>query len=127
MKISKEEFEEMRAKYDAEVRQGKPAQTKDGDKTNQTNWLFFDRETLERLLKQADSDPKKGGVQIFLTEYTEEVAKKYYPESYESIVGSLTLVLCAANIDENALTRVASEAGEVNYENNGQMCPPRCN
>lgn len=125
MKISKEDFQEMRTKYSQEVKKGKPAKTPKGDKTDQTNWLFFDRETLEGLLAQVDQDPKKGGIQIYLAEYTEDTAKKFYPESYQSLVGALTLVLCPANINENVLTQVAS-AGEVTYENKGQICPPYC-
>lgn len=126
MKISKEDFTQMRAKYSAEVRQGKPAQTLTGENTDQSSWLFFDRETLEGLLAQVDKDPKIGGIQFFLGEYTEEVAKKLYPKSYESYVGSLTLVLCPANIKEGKLSRVELGGGGTTYENQGELCPPHC-
>jgi hypothetical protein len=47
MRISKEDFESMKAKYDKEVKKGKPAKDKENkDKTDQTNWIFFDREIL---------------------------------------------------------------------------------
>lgn len=115
----------MRAKYTKEVRQGKPAQTLTGENTNQTSWLFFNRETLEGLLAQVDKDPKIGGIQIFLAEYTERTAKKLYPKSYEKVVGSLTMVLCPANLEANVLTRV-SAGGETTYENHGELCPPHC-
>ncbi|GAA0877800.1 hypothetical protein GCM10009119_07680 [Algoriphagus jejuensis] len=126
MKISKEDFQEMRAKYTAEVRQGKPAQTLTGENTNQTSWLFFNRETLEGLLAQVDKDPKVGGIQIFMAEYDEKTAKKLYPNSYELVVGSLTLVLCPANLKESKLTRVELEDGGTTYENHGEICPPHC-
>lgn len=126
MKISKEDFTAMRAKYSNEVRQGKPAQKLKGENTDQTSWLFFDRETLEGLLAQVDKDPKIGGIQFFLGEYTEEVAKKLYPKSYESYVGSLTMVLCPANLETGKLTRVALEGGGTTYENQGELCPPHC-
>lgn len=116
----------MREKYSAEVRKGKPGQTLSGENNNQTSWLFFNRETLEGLLAQVDKDPKIGGIQIFLAEYNETVAKKLYPKSYESVVGALTLVLCPANLKEGKLTRIALEGGDVTYENKGEMCPPVC-
>ena len=62
MKISKVDFESMKAKYDKEVKKGKPAKGKnDKEKDNQTDWIFFDRETLEGLLAKADKDPKVVG------------------------------------------------------------------
>ncbi|TDQ17279.1 hypothetical protein DFQ04_1931 [Algoriphagus boseongensis] len=126
MKISKEDFDQMKAKYDKEVKKGKPAKDKNGkDKTDQTNWIFFDRETLEGLLAKADKDPKKGGIQFYITEYTEEVAKKYYPDNVEQVTGSLTLAMRPANVENESITPLIEEGGD-NYANNGRMCPPFC-
>ena len=126
MKISKEDFESMKAKYDKEVKKGKPAKDKnDKDKTDQTDWIFFDRETLEGLLAKADQDPKKGGIQFYITEYSEEVAEKYHPNNVEKVTGSLTLVMRAANV-ENELITPLLEGGDDEYANNGRMCPPFC-
>ncbi|MBN3581196.1 molecular chaperone DnaK [Algoriphagus aestuarii] len=124
MKISKEDFESMKAKYDKEVKKGKPAKDKKGkDKTDQTNWIFFDRETLEGLLAKADKDPKKGGIQFYITEYTEEVAAKYYPNDVDKVTGALALVMRPANLDEGQLSLTA---GEDDYANHGTICPPFC-
>ncbi|MBN7814793.1 molecular chaperone DnaK [Algoriphagus pacificus] len=124
MKISKADFESMRAKYDKEVKKGKPAKDKNGkDKTDQTNWIFFDRETLEGLLAKADQDPKKGGIQFYITEYTEEVATKYYPNDVDKVTGALALVMRPANLDEGQLSLTA---GEDDYANHGTICPPFC-
>ena len=125
MKISKKDFKSMRKKYDKEGKKGKPAKDKKGkDKTDQTNWIFFYRETLEGLLKKADSDPKKGGIQFYITEYAEEVATKYYPNDEDKVTGSLTLVMRPANVNENqpSLTSVGND-----YANNGRIWPPFCN
>ena len=124
MKISKEDFKSMQKKYDKEVKNGKPAKDKKGkDKVDQTNWIFFNRETLEGLLEKADKDPKKGGIQFYITEYTEEVAQKYHPKEVEQITGALTIVMRPANLEEDQLTLTA---GEEDYENNGRICPPFC-
>jgi hypothetical protein len=124
MKISKEDFESMKAKYDKEVKKGKPGKNKKGDISDQTDWIFFDRETLERLLAKADKDPKKGGIQFYMTEYTEEVAAKYHPNEVEKLTGALTLVMRPANIENELISAVL--AGGDDYENIGTMCPPFC-
>ncbi len=125
MKISKKDFESMKAKYDAEVKIGKPAKDKKGkDKADQTNWVFFDRETLESLLAKSDADPKKGGIQFYFTEYTAEIAERHYPNEAEQLAGALTLVLKAANLENEIIT--ATEGEEEEYENYGRICPPHC-
>lgn len=124
MKISKADFESMKKKYDKEVKKGKPAKDKKNkDKDNQTDWIFFDRETLEGLLAKSDKDPKKGGIQFYITEYSEDVAEKYYPEEADQITGSLTLVMRSANLEDGSLKLASSED---EYDNLGTMCPPFC-
>jgi hypothetical protein len=126
MKISKEDFESMRKKYEKEVKQGKPAKDKKGkDKTDQTNWIFFDRETLERLLSKADPDPKKGGIQFYFTEYTAEIAEKHYPNDAEQLTGALTLVLRPEKLENETISPTVEEE-DYGYENFGRMCPPFC-
>lgn len=120
MKISKEDFEQMKEKYNIEIKSGKPGKGKNGDIDNQTNWIFFDRETLEKVLSQADADPKKGGIKFYITEYTKEVAEKYHPNDSDAYEGRLTLVFEAANQDT-----LEQESG-ANLENIGTLCPPRC-
>lgn len=125
MKISKEDFNSMKAKYDKEVKKGKPAKDEENkDKVDQTNWIFFDRETLEGLLAKADQDPKKGGIQFYFTEYTEEVAKKYYPNDVDKLTGAITLVMRPANVENELISAVLE--GEDDFENNGRICPPFC-
>jgi hypothetical protein len=62
MKIDKQEFEQMREKYAREVGAGTPGIGTNGAVTDQSRWIFFDRESLERILAQADPDPKRGGI-----------------------------------------------------------------
>lgn len=127
MKISKEDFDSMKAKYDQEVRKGKPAKgNNERDKTNQTSWIFFDRETLEGLLAKADQDPKVGGIQFYLTEYTEETAKKFYPNEADEYTGQMTLVMRAANLKGNQLSAIEIEEDGGEYQNRGTQCPYVC-
>ncbi|WP_339754118.1 molecular chaperone DnaK [Algoriphagus aquimarinus] len=126
MKISKEDFEEMKAKYDNEVKKGKPGKGKNGkDKDNQTGWIFFDRATLENLLAKSDNDPSVGGIQFYFTQYTEETATKAYPNEAAAYTGQMTLVMRAANLKDNKFVKIEL-GGEDEYQNNGVQCPYHC-
>ncbi|WP_297338052.1 molecular chaperone DnaK [Algoriphagus sp.] len=121
MKISKEDFLEMKGKYDKEVKKGKPGKNKNGQVDDQTNWVFFNRETLERVLAEAGNDPLKGGIQFFITEYSEKTAKKYHPNNPDEYEGRLTLVM--KPIKDVGLI---GDDEEGDYENTGVQCPPSC-
>ncbi len=110
----------MKAKYDQEVKKGKAAKGKKGDVDNQTDWIFFDRETLEEIL----ADPKAKGIKIYFTEYTESIAKVYYPENPDEFVGRINLVLTASS--DMGQSNISDANGTTAYYNKGQMCPPYC-
>jgi hypothetical protein len=120
MKIDKQDFEKMKSKYSQEVGKGKPGKNKKGDITTQTKWIFFDRESIERVLAQADPDPKKGGIKFYFTEYTQDTAEKYHPGEGEKYDGLMTLVF-----EASSLNTLYSE-GEGDLENIGKTCPPTC-
>lgn len=127
MKISKEDFESMKTKYDKEVKKGKPAKgKKNKDKTNQTNWIFLDRGTLEALLEKTDPDKKVGGIQFYFTEYTEKTAKERYGKESDKYVGQMTLVMRAANLIDNQLVSAELSRDGSEYENSGPECPFVC-
>lgn len=107
MKISRKDFQDMRAEGTEKVRQGKPALSLTGEITNQTSWLFFNREILEELLAHVDEDPIVASTQIFLAEYTDKTTKTLYSKSYKNVIGSLTIVHFMTNIEANVLTRVS--------------------
>ncbi|MBN7810039.1 molecular chaperone DnaK [Algoriphagus sp. H41] len=118
MKIEKKDFEKMRAKYAREIGSGKPATNKKGKIKKQTDWIFFDRKSLEAIL--AETDPEKGGIRFYFTEYTSRTAKKYHPKQGELYNGLMTLVYEAASCEA-----LAEEPGE-DFENVGHSCPPTC-
>ena len=125
MKISKEDFESMKAKYDKEVKKGKPGKGAKGkDKDHQMNWVFFDRATLEGLLAKVDEDPKVGGIQFYITQYTEDTAKKIYPNEAAAYVGQLTVVMRPANLKGNQLVFLGGDGD--GYEGGGMECPYLC-
>ncbi|MBS4071623.1 molecular chaperone DnaK [Algoriphagus aquatilis] len=119
MKISKADFEQMKGKYDQEVKKGKPAKDKKGDVTNQTDWIFFDRSTLEEIL----ADSNATGIKFYFTEYTEATAKAFYPENPDQYVGRINLVMTASGDGQGD---ILDASGDPSYFNKGQMCPPHC-
>ncbi|PZV80849.1 hypothetical protein CLV31_11115 [Algoriphagus aquaeductus] len=120
MKINKTDFEQMKAKYDQEVKKGKAAKGKKRDIVDQTNWIFFDRKTLEEIL----ANPKADGIKFYFTEYTEEVAKEYYPENPDEYVGRLNLVMTASS--DSGKNDILNEMEDPTYYNKAQICPPYC-
>ena len=121
MKISKKDFDQMKKKYDDEIRKGGKGQGPSRNVDNQTNWIFFDRKTIEELLQK--TDPDKGGIRIYFTEYTEETAQQLYPDNPDDYIGRLNLVISPANAEGTMLTHAGVE-GE--YYNKGASCPPTC-
>jgi hypothetical protein len=120
MKISKKDFEQMKDKYDKEVKKAKPAKGKSKDIDDQTDWIYFDRKTLEEIL----ADPKAGGVKFYFTEYTEEVAEVLHPENPDEYVGRLNLVMTASS--EGGKGDLLDLDGNTTYYNRGSLCPPFC-
>jgi hypothetical protein len=121
MKISKKDFDQMQKKYDQEIQKGKPARGPKQDVDNQTKSIFFDRQTIEEVLSKADKDPHKGGIKFYFTEYTEEVARKLYPENPEDYIGRLGIVMSpSSSVNENL------DQDEEEYYNRGNYCPPKC-
>lgn len=119
MKISKDDFLKMQEKYDKEVKKGKPAKDKKNkDIDNQTDWVFFDKKTLQDILDKADD--VKGGIKFYMTEYTEDTAPVVDTDEY---VGRLTLVLSPTTLEASA---GLGDPEEEEYYNKGQMCPPSC-
>lgn len=106
MKISKQDFEEMRKIYQEEVGHGKPGKNPKGEVTHQTEWVFFDRETLQKILNQASQDEKTGGIKFYLAEYPESLAQQWHPEDPDAYSGSITLVLKAANLNNGKIVDV---------------------
>ena len=121
MKISKKDFDQMKKKYDDEIRKGGKGQGPSRNVDNQTNWIFFDRKTIEELLQK--TDPDKGGIRIYFTEDTEETAQQLYPNNPQDYVGRLNLVISPANEEGTTLTYAGEEE---EYYNRGTSCPPKC-
>jgi len=119
MKISKADFEQMKAKYDQEVKKGKPGKDKKQEIDNQTNWVSYTKADLLEVLNQEGVT----GIKFHFTEYTQKVAEEFYGDQADLYVGKLGLVYSPV-YDSDEKNKAAESNGE--YFDRGQVCPPQC-
>lgn len=137
--MTREELEAFRSAYDKSVRKCKKGKDKKGKKIGeQTEWIWFDRNTLMDLLKHADE--KTGGIKMYIGQYDKKNIK-ILPDSYpekENCIGRISLALTPANRTDVGIidvTSSTSDAAEISrttsvqgnfIRNAGTMCPPFC-
>jgi hypothetical protein len=122
--MDKRQFKSFLSAYRESVQKGEKAKGEDGQPIQrETDWIYFDRETLENLLKKAD--PNTGGIKMYLGVYTKEnldILPKDR-EDRDKYIGMLSLALTPANRTKEGIMDVQEE--EI-YENGGTICPPFC-
>ena len=121
MKIRKEDFEKMKAKYDKEVKKGKPGKGNKHHIENQTNWVAYTKEDLMEVLGQDGVT----GLKFHFTEYPKDVAEEFYGKEADHYIGRLGLVYSPIYASSGADRSGSMEGGEEYYDK-GQTCPPVC-
>jgi hypothetical protein len=101
----------------------------------QTDWVWFDRETIEAALAKADADGKVGGLKMYFGQYTKETIPMIpadRPER-EEYIGRISLVLVPADMTKegpkdigDAFDSDDSDEEEEDAFNGGRICPPEC-
>ncbi|MEX2512523.1 MAG: hypothetical protein WD398_06430 [Cyclobacteriaceae bacterium] len=88
------------------------------DAVDQTQSVWFDRHSIEKLLAQTDK--KSGGIRIFLGMYNEDtLSERDERDRSADYIGKLTLILTASNDNEKPEQESA-------IMNGGKVCPPDC-
>ncbi|HSI75745.1 MAG TPA: hypothetical protein VK957_07615 [Lunatimonas sp.] len=106
----KRQYEEYIAKAEKNINGGKAIQ--------QTRSVWFDRQTIEELLKQ--TDPRTGGIKVFFGKYDEEsLSNSDISAEEKDLYGKLTLILAASDDNKDPQT-------ESMVVNGGKICPPDC-
>lgn len=110
-------FDRLRKQYEEFI--AKAEKDLDGEKAiQQTRSVWFDRHTIEELLKQ--TDPERGGIKIFFGKYDEEtLSESNTSASKQDLDGKLTVILAASNDNEDP-------QAESMVVNGGKICPPDC-
>lgn len=121
MKISKEDFEKMKAKYDQEIKKGKPGKGSEHDIEDQTNWIAYTKEDLMEVLSQDGVT----GIKFHFTEFPQDVAEEFYGKEADLYVGRLGLVYSPIYAGSGA-DRSGSVEGGDEYYDRGVSCPPKC-
>lgn len=139
--MTKEELEAFRNAYQKAAKKSIKAKNKDGKEIDeQSDWVWFDRNTIQNLLDMTDQD--QGGIKIYFGQYDKKNLE-ILPEDrrnkhdYEGLV-SLALVACnktkteyediytATNeIQKDSNLMLMSRGGESPV-NAGDVCPPIC-
>lgn len=101
----------------------------------QTDWVWFDRETIEEALKKADADGKIGGLKMYFGQYNKETIAMIPADrpKREDYIGRISLVLIPTNKTEGGLQEIGdaidsddSDEEEEDAFNGGKTCPPDC-
>jgi hypothetical protein len=140
--MTREELETFRTAYQKAAKKSiKGINGKGKEIGEQSDWVWFDRDTIQKVLDM--TDPDKGGIKIYFGQYDEknvvllpeDMRKKY------DFVGRVSLALMACNKTETAYEDIFSEANEVQKNsgmmlmrssggkspvNAGNVCPPEC-
>ncbi|MDN3689566.1 hypothetical protein [Cyclobacterium jeungdonense] len=110
-------FNTLKRNYDKFIQEAEEALNQESAK-DQTRSVWFDRQTIEKLLAQ--TDPKMGGLKIYLGMYDEDtLSERDDPERATEYIGKLTVILAAS--DENQ-----DPDQEKLIVNGGKVCPPDC-
>ncbi|NHE56884.1 hypothetical protein [Cyclobacterium plantarum] len=110
-------FESLKLNYKKFITEAEEAINKETAK-DQTRSVWFDRETIEKLLAQ--TDPKSGGIKIFLGMYDKDtLSEREDQDRAEAYIGKLTLVLTASDDNQDP-------DQETLIINGGKVCPPDC-
>ncbi|MCH7402522.1 hypothetical protein ACFOUP_17585 [Belliella kenyensis] len=126
--MKKVTFKKFRAYYRKHGKINNPGINSHGKSINeQTNWVWFDRETIEAALAHADPRGKVGGLKMYFGQYDEETINCLPKDckKKEAYIGRISLVLVPANKVEKGLEEVKFSEEDGGW-NGGVICPPDC-
>ncbi|MFC0262509.1 hypothetical protein [Fontibacter flavus] len=127
-----EEFRKFIEAYNKHGKKSKKARGQNGkDIEDQTDWVWFDRKTLQELIDMTDAE--KGGIKMYFGQYDKDTLSMI-PEGRakrEEYIGRISLVLAPCNKTETDFEDVSlmksSSDDDSNLKNGGYLCPPGCN
>lgn len=138
--MTREELEAFRKAYQKAAKKSVKANNgKDQPINEQSDWVWFDRDSIQKLLDM--TDPKTGGIKIYFGQYDKENIEMLPQDrkNREEYVGMVSLALVASNKSKTSYTDILS-GDETNSNdsvvksdqgpsplNAGELCPPDCN
>jgi hypothetical protein len=140
--MTREELEAFRDAYQKAAKKSKKANNGKGKPiAEQSDWVWFDRETIQKLLDM--TDPDKGGIKIYFGQYDEKNVVMLPRDRREKhdYIGRVSLALAACNqteteyedifsgsneIQDDSKMMLMSSSGRDSPVNAGSLCPPEC-
>jgi hypothetical protein len=140
--MTREELEEFKTAYKKAAKKSIKAKNKKGELIKeQSDWVWFDRDTIQKLLDL--TDPVKGGIKIYFGQYDKKNVEMLPKERRDKhdYVGRVSLALAACNKTETEFEDIYSESNEIQNTSNlmlmrsndrdspvnaGYVCPPDC-
>ncbi|MGY6741798.1 MAG: hypothetical protein ACXIUQ_03605 [Cecembia sp.] len=118
--------------YRETIQVGEPGRDEQGRAIkDQSQWVFFDRETIEKLLRMTDAN--KGGIKVYFGQYNRENLYLVPQDrrDREQYIGKISVALSAANQEQDGifdifLSSEGQRSGGNSIENGGRLCPPYC-
>ncbi len=96
----------------------------------QSDWVYFEKETLEKMLRQIKGE---GGIKFYFGQYDKEnlyILPKE-TEKREDYIGrmSVAMVACIKGKDGSLVELDVADEGDLDsdpIQNGGELCPPTC-
>lgn len=125
--MNNKQLEAFRNAYRESVKIGIKGKDKNGhDIEEQSDWVWFDRESLKKLLDT--SDERTGGIKMYFGQYDKDnldilPADRKNREDY---IGRISIAMVASNKTDYGYEDLQKPDGG-GIKNGGDLCPPDCN
>jgi hypothetical protein len=139
--MTREELEAFRKAYKKAAKKSiKGKNSKGQEIPEQSDWVWFDRNTIQKLLDMTDD--ANGGIKIYFGQYDKKnvVLLPEDRRNKHDYVGLVSLALIACNKTETAYEDIYTATNEIQKDSNlklmsrgsespvnaGDVCPPAC-
>ena len=125
--MTKDQLKQFIAAYAQAAKISQKALDKNGQEIEeQSDWVWFDRQTIEALLSK--TDPKTGGLKIYFGQYNKENISLLPDDrsNREDYIGRVSMALVAANQGPKGIEELGDQDDSGSIANGGGLCPPDC-
>lgn len=128
--MKRKDLQKFRDAYDKSMKRAIKGFDKDGNPIEeQSNWVYFEKETLEKMLKQIRGE---GGIKFYFGQY--DTGNLYIlpkdTEKREDYIGRISVAMVGCKRDGNGKLielELDDEVDSDSIQNGGSLCPPMCN
>lgn len=128
--MKRKDLEKFREAYDTSMKRAIKGLDKNGNPIEeQSDWVYFEKETLEKMLKQIQGE---GGIKFYFGQYDKEnlYILPRETDQREDYIGRVSVAMVGCKKDENGKLvelELDDEVDSDSIQNGGSLCPPFCN